>query len=130
MQNYSYYSELVKPAWAPPAGVFGPVWAALYIIIAISFGYAAMLYFKKRIPFSVLLPFLLNLGFNLAFTPLQFGLRNDLLASADVLLVLATLAWAMYAIRSYARWIAYANIPYFLWVAFATVLQLTITAMN
>jgi tryptophan-rich sensory protein len=85
---------------------------------------------KKEITLMVALPFLLNLIFNLAFTPLQFGLRSNLLAAVDILLVLVTLVWAMMVIYPHARWIAYIQIPYLLWVSFATVLQLTITYLN
>jgi tryptophan-rich sensory protein len=85
---------------------------------------------QGRIPFIVALPFILNLIFNLIFTPIQFGLKNNLLAGADVLLVFITLVWAMVAIFPYAKWIAYIQIPYVLWVTFATVLQLTITYLN
>ena len=73
MNNYNSYQELIKPLWSPPAWIFGPVWTLLYAIIAVSFGYVAVLYFKKQIPFLVLLPFILNLLFNVIFTPLQFG---------------------------------------------------------
>jgi benzodiazapine receptor len=130
MDTYSWYQTLVKPAWAPPAWLFGPVWTVLYAIIALSFGYVGYLYYKGTIPFIVLLPFLLNLAFNFAFTPLQFGLQNNLLASVDIVLVVGTLIWALYAIYQYAPWVAYINIPYLLWGAFATVLQLTITVNN
>lgn len=130
METYTWYQTLVKPEWAPPSWIFGPVWSVLYIIIAASFGYVAYLYFYGRISFVVLLPFLLNLVFNLAFTPLQFGLKNNLFASIDIVLVLGTLVWAFYAIYSYVPWVSYVNIPYFLWVSFATVLQLTITYLN
>ena len=130
MDSYSWYQTLVKPAWAPPAWLFGPVWTVLYTIIAVSFGYVGYLYYKGAIPFIVLLPFLLNLVFNLAFTPLQFGLQSNLLASVDIVLVVGTLVWALYAIYPYAPWVAYINIPYLLWGSFATVLQLTITINN
>lgn len=130
MDTYSWYQTLVKPAWAPPAWLFGPVWTVLYTIIALSFGYVGYLYYKGTIPFIVLLPFLLNLVFNLAFTPLQFGLQSNLLASVDIVLVVGTLVWALYAIYQYAPWVAYVNIPYLLWGTFATVLQLTITVNN
>lgn len=130
MDTYNWYQQLAKPLWAPPSWLFGPVWALLYVVIAVSFGYAGVLYFKGRIPFIVLLPFILNLIFNFAFTPLQFGLKNNLLAAADILLVLATLVWAFLAIFPRAKWVVYANIPYLLWVSFAAVLQLTITYLN
>lgn len=130
MNTYSWYARLIKPAWAPPSWLFGPVWTVLYTIIAVSFGYVGYLYVQKRIPFIVLLPFILNIVFNALFTPVQFGLRNNWLASADILLVLGTLVWCMASIFPYARWVAYINIPYLLWVCFATVLQLTITYLN
>lgn len=130
MSTYSWYGQLIKPAWAPPSWLFGPVWTVLYAIIAVSYGYAAYLFLQKRISFWVLLPFGLNLVFNALFTPVQFGLRNNWLASVDIVLVLVTLVWALVVIYPHARWVAYANIPYLLWVCFATVLQLSITVLN
>jgi tryptophan-rich sensory protein len=130
MTTYTNYAELNKPAFAPPASVFGPVWSVLYIIIAISFGYVFILAFKKHIPWTVALPFVLNLAFNVAFTPLQFGLKNLTLASIDIILVVATLVWAMIAIYKYAPIVTYAQIPYLLWGLFATVLQLSIWYLN
>lgn len=126
----AWYGQLVKPFFAPPASVFGPVWTVLYLIIVVSFGYVLWQYLKRRLPFGVLLPFILNLVFNAAYTPIQFGLRNNLLASVDILLVLGTLVWALAGIRRRVPWVALVNIPYLLWVAFATVLQLSITWLN
>jgi tryptophan-rich sensory protein len=88
------------------------------------------MFFQKKVSFIIILPFILNLIFNFSFTPLQFGLKNNLLAAVDVILVLGTLIWAMIAIYPHARWVAYIQIPYLLWVSFATVLQLTITYLN
>lgn len=130
MSQSSQYQDYKKPRWAPPSWVFGAVWTVLYIVIAISFGYVGYLFVAGRIAGIIALPFLLNLVFNSAFTAIQFRLRNFALAALDVLLVLATLAWAMIAIYPIAPWVAYANIPYLAWTAFATVLQLTVTALN
>ena len=126
----AWYAQLAKPFFAPPASVFGPVWGVLYVIIAISFGFVLLQFLKRRWPASVLLPFMLNLVFNAAYTPIQFGLRNNWLASLDILLVLGTLVWALSAVWSRARWVALVNIPYLLWVTFATVLQFSITWLN
>lgn len=128
--TYSRYAELKKPSWAPPAKVFGPVWTLLYVIIAISFGSALLMASRQMVPWVVLLPLGINLLANFAFTPLQFGLRNNWLASVDILVVLGSLVCAMVSIFPFAPWIAYAQIPYLLWVGFATVLQLTVTWLN
>ena len=125
-----WYSQLIKPTWAPPAWLFGPVWTVLYVIIIITFGAVFYKTFKKNVSWKIALPFLLNLIFNFVFSPLQFGLRNNLLAVIDVILVLATLIWVMAAAYRRMRWIFWANIPYLLWVTFATVLQLTVTYLN
>lgn len=102
----------------------------LYVLIAISFGRVFYMAWQKQIALLVALPFVFNIIFNLAFTPLQFGLKSNLLAAIDILLVLATLVWAMVAIYPYAKWITYIQVPYLLWVSFATMLQLTITYLN
>jgi tryptophan-rich sensory protein len=128
--SYSWYMQLKKPDWAPPGWVFGPVWSFLYLIIAISFGWVFYLAIKKKIPGRATLPFILNLICNFAFTPLQFGLRSNVLAAIDVVLVLLTLIWSLVRIRPILPWVALVNLPYLLWVSFATILQLTITWLN
>ena len=128
--SYNWYSTLINPTWSPPSWLFGPVWTVLYILIAYSFGMVFYKVIKGDLPATVALPFVLNLIFNFAFTPLQFGLKNNLLAMIDILLVLGTLIWAMYVIWPHMRSIVYINIPYLVWVSFATVLQITITYLN
>jgi tryptophan-rich sensory protein len=130
MKSYEWYSQLIKPDWAPPGWLFGPVWTVLYIIIAITYGRVFYMAYTRQIPWIVTVPFILNLIFNIAFTPIQFGLQNLTLASIDILLVLVTLVVAMLAIYRFAPIITYANIPYLLWVCFATVLQMTVWWMN
>ena len=89
MQTYTWYQQLIKPSWAPPASVFGPVWTVLYIGIFVSFGAVFVMAGQKKIASVIALPFALNLLFNFSFTPLQFGLQNNILAAIDILLVLA-----------------------------------------
>lgn len=125
-----WYKQLMKPSWAPPTWIFGPVWSVLYVGIIITYGSAAFMFLKSQIPWLVLLPFILNIVFNIAFTPLQFKLRNNNLALLDIILVLFTLIWALFGIYPFAPWISLVNIPYLLWVTFATVLQSSITWLN
>jgi benzodiazapine receptor len=87
MNTYTWYQQLIKPSWSPPSWLFGPVWTVLYILIAVSFGSVFMMAWQQKIAFAVALPFILNLLFNFAFTPIQFGLKNNFIAAADILLV-------------------------------------------
>jgi tryptophan-rich sensory protein len=128
--TYEWYSRLIKPSWAPPAFLFGPVWTILYILIAVSFGSVFKMWWQKNVGFLTVLPFILNIIFNLLFTPIQFGLKNNFLAMLDIFLVLFTLIWAIVVIMPIRRWIGLIQIPYLLWVSFATVLQVTVTWLN
>lgn len=131
--TYAWYTELIKPTWAPPSWIFGPVWTVLYILIGISFGIIFYQVLNKKLEWRIALPFALNLFFNFIFTPIQFGLQNNILAAMDILLVLSTLIWAMILVwkkDKKLRWVVYINIPYLAWVSFATILQLTITFLN
>ncbi len=130
MDSSTWYLELKKPSWAPPGSVFGPVWSVLYILIFLSFGTVIYQAATGLLPWVITVPFILNLVFNFTFTYFQFKLKNNLLASADIVLVAVTLAWAMAIIWPHLSWIALINIPYLLWVLFATALQLTITSLN
>ena len=147
MTTYRSYAELKKPRWSPPAWLFGPVWTFLYALIAVSFGVVFYKFItgyfsagvttgtgvatgQPAISALVALPFALNLVFNFSFTYFQFKLKNNYLAAADVLLVLATLIWATLAILPRAPWLAAMQLPYLLWVAFATTLQLSVTWLN
>lgn len=130
MNTYTWYRKLRKPSWSPPSWLFGPVWTVLYILIAISYGSVFMMAWRGQISSVLAIPFILNLVFNFAFTPIQFGLKNNYLAAIDILLVVGTLVWVMIAMYPYASWITYIQVPYLLWGGFATVLQLTITILN
>ena len=130
MKTYERYADLKKPSWAPPARVFGPVWTILYLIITISFAQVFYTAWLGQFSYLVALPFTLNLIFNFSYTPLQFKLKSNLLASLDILAVLGTLVWALLIIYPYMNWVTYINIPYLLWVSFATVLNYSIWSLN
>jgi len=125
-----YYKNLKKPSWSPQEQVFGQVWSVLYIIIISVNLYIIWLLASGSISWKIALPFWLNLFFNLIFTPIQFGLKNNLLASIDIILVLITLIWAIIAIWPENRIISFLFVPYLLWVVIATVLQIQIYWLN
>jgi benzodiazapine receptor len=130
MNTSTWYEELIKPSWAPPNWLFGTVWSVLYVFIFISFGAVFYQWINGKLSWMVVLPFVLNICFNIAFSPIQFGLRNNLLAAIDITLILATIIWAMIAIWPYMKWVALMQIPYLVWVCIATTLQFSITYLN
>lgn len=130
MDWLSWYNALEKPSWTPASATIGLIWRILYPIIAVTFGYVFVQAMRRKIPGRVAVPFAINLVANLAFTPIQFGLRNLTLAALDILVVWGTIVWMILAVWKHSRWVALAQVPYLIWVSIATVLQLSITAMN
>jgi translocator protein len=130
MSWFEWYDSLQKPSWTPAPQTIGLVWQILYPIIFVSFGFVFWQALRKKIPGRVAIPFTINLAANLAFSPIQFSLRNLPLAAVDILIVWITIPWAMFAVWKHYRWVAFAQIPYFIWVSIATVLQLSMTWAN
>jgi benzodiazapine receptor len=125
-----WYSTIIKPSFSPPAWAFGVAWSILYPIIFASFGYIYFQIIRKHIPGFVAIPVTLNLISNFAFSPIQFGLKNNVLAMVDIFIVLGSLIWALKLILPYSKTAFYALIPYLIWVSFATILQISITYLN
>jgi tryptophan-rich sensory protein len=125
-----FYDTLVKPTWAPAPPVFGIVWSVLYPIIIVVFGYVIVKVARGEFPASLLVPVLINVVANVAFTPIQFGLRNLILAEVDIVIVLVTIVWSMIAIWPHSRVASLALTPYLVWVGIATALQTSITVLN
>jgi len=130
--NYEkYYNSLSKPFFAPPSNIFGIVWPFLYIGIIVSFGYVFyQSLVKNKWTKKLLVPFVINLVANALYTPLFFNLQLPLLATIDILVVLASIVTIMVVMHSRARWVSYAQIPYLLWVSFASILQIAILFKN
>ena len=124
-----WYLTLEKPPWNPPGWVFGPVWTALYIMMAV----AAWLVWREgrwKARKRALGLYLLQWALNALWTPLFFALHQPGWAFAEIaallLTVLATLA-AFWQVRRSAGLLL---IPYALWVAFAAALNFTIWRLN
>lgn len=130
MDWMEWYNSLEKPSWTPEPATIGLVWQCLYPVILITFGFIFVQGIRKKLPWHVVLPFGVNLIANLIFSPIQFSLRNNPLASIDILIIWGSLIWLMIVVWKHHKWVALAQIPYFIWVSIATVLQLLITRSN
>ena len=130
MDWMTWYNGLAKPTWTPAPSTIGLIWRVLYPIILVSFLFVFVQAVRKRVGWRVASPFAINLVANLAFTPIQFGLRSLSLASADILIVWGTILWMIAAVRRRYRWVAVAQIPYLIWVSFAAALNFSIWRLN
>ena len=130
MSWMEWYNTLHKPTWTPAPATIGRIWSLLYPVLFLTVGFVLIQILRRRLPWRVGIPFLVNAVANLVFTPIQFGLRNLPLASLDILIVWGTILWMMGVIWKSYRWVAWAQFPYLTWVSIATVLQFSITWSN
>lgn len=129
VQAGSFYNQLVRPDWAPPSWVFGPVWTVLYALM----GIAAWLVWRTggiraaRVPLAL---FLIQLVLNALWSWLFFAWQSGGFAFLDTLAlwltILATVA-AFWRVKPLAGSLL---IPYLLWVGFASALNYSVWQLN
>ena len=125
----NWYVTLAKPSWTPPNWIFGPVWSALYLGMAV----AAWLVWRQGGWAGAVVPMILfsvQLVLNLSWSWLFFGLQNPGAAFAEVVLL-----WASIAATTVAFWFrspvaGMLLVPYLAWVSFASVLNFAIWRLN
>jgi tryptophan-rich sensory protein len=121
-----WYASLNKPEWNPPGWIFGPVWTALYLMMAV----AAWLVWRRDGWRRPLWRYFMQLVLNAAWTPVFFG-AHELGWALVVILVLwlAILVTAVgfFNISKPAGWML---VPYLAWVTFAAFLNFTLWRMN
>jgi len=121
-----WYAQLAKPTFNPPGWVFGPVWTALYILIAIT---GWRLWRRDRGGWPMKL-WWAQLTLNFSWSPVFFSAHEIGLAFAVILLLLAVLVAFIVATWRRDRLAACLFIPYALWVVFASALNASIFALN
>ncbi len=93
-----WYGSLLKPSWTPPPSTISLIWAILYPVIVVSFGFVFVKAFRGKVPRIVAVPFAINLVANLLFMPIFSGLRSVPMAAADIVIVWATIIWCVVAV--------------------------------
>lgn len=122
----AFYAQLPTPDWAPPSSVFGPVWGALYVMIAAAGArrwYVAGTWNRAGVGMWF---WLAQLAGNAAWPGVFFGL-GELGWAIVVIVVLDVLVIATIAhfwLRD--RLAALLLVPYLAWIVFATALNIAI----
>ena len=125
----AFYAGLLRPAWAPPGWLFGPVWSVLYFLM----GMAAFFVWRERGHKRVNAALCLYAGqlvLNSLWTWLFFAWRSGLAAAVGICAL-----WALIVLTLVAFWKvrALAGIllaPYLIWVTFAMFLSFATWQMN
>ncbi|KAM0296311.1 hypothetical protein HYE67_009004 [Fusarium culmorum] len=136
-QTQKTYLALKKPSVQPPPWLFGPVWTILYGVM----GYAAYRVANIGLsPFSspetivntrqAMTIYSIQLGLNLIWTPLFFGLYRPIEASVDIITLLGVNGYLTYLYSSIDSTAAWCQVPYLGWLTFATYLCTTIGHLN
>lgn len=120
------YQNLDQPAWAPPSWLFGPVWTALYVMIAT----AGWLVWRRTGWTAALTVYAVQLALNAAWTPIFFGFGRYGWALADIVLMWVLIGVTVWLFRPVSKAAAALLLPYWAWVTFATALNAGILRMN
>ncbi len=129
IQAGPFYIQLVRPDWAPPPTIFGPVWTVLYALM----GVAAWLVWRVggfRAAKSALALFLVQLALNALWSWLFFGWRRGAFAFADILLLWVLIAATLISFWRCRPLAGALLVPYFLWVSFASALNHSVWRLN
>ena len=130
----TFYGALAKPSWAPPSGLFGPVWTLLYLLM----GVAAWLVWRtspatsdvRTLRRRGLALFVGQLVLNALWTWLFFAWRRGAMAFGEIVLLLVAIVlttWHFGRVRPLAAWLL---VPYLAWVSFATALTWAVWQRN
>lgn len=125
-----FYAALVKPTFAPPPWLFGPVWTVLYALM----GIAAYLIYrdtkKKKYHKAAWSLFGIQLLLNFLWSPIFFGWGQLFFALIEIIILLYFILLTIFAFLKVNKTAAYLLIPYFVWVAFASILTASIWLLN
>lgn len=129
IQAGRFYTQLVRPDWAPPASIFGPMWTVLYVLM----GVAAWLVWRAggfRAARLALTLFLVQLALNSLWTWLFFAWHRGALAFADILILWALIVATLIAFWRIKPLAGALLVPYLLWVTFAAALNYSVWQLN
>jgi translocator protein len=125
----SWFDALAKPGFMPPGWVFGIVWPILYALmgIAVAMILAEPPSDRRR---NALALFFVQLGLNLAWSPVFFAAHDIVLAKVLIFVMAGIAAAASGQFFRLRRVAGLLLIPYLAWLVFAATLTTAIGTLN
>jgi benzodiazapine receptor len=128
--NLPWYAELAKPSFKPPNWLFGPVWTALYALMA--FAAWRVMRLRAEVPgrtFALAL-FFIQLALNAAWSWMFFWAHNPALGLLNIVPQLLFVVAAAVALYRIDRLAGACLVPLIAWVGFAAILNFSIWRLN
>jgi translocator protein len=125
----TFYAQLSRPAWAPPAWLFAPVWTTLYAMMGIS----AWLVWRTRHPAAgkrALVLFILQLAANALWSWIFFAWHQGAVAFLEVILLWGLIVATVVSFWRISKPAGAMLFPYLAWVTFASALTFSTWQLN
>lgn len=125
----TYYSQLIKPSFAPPSYVFPIAWSIIFVLMGISYYIINKNNDKQKVK-DALFYYYLQLTLNFVWSILFFGLDLRFTSMVDIILLLGVVIIMMLKFYKIDKRALYLNILYVLWLLYAGVLNYFIWIIN
>lgn len=124
-----WYHALRRPGWKPPDWAFGPVWATIFTLTAVS---AVWAWAEASTPARAALvaAYAVNAVLNIAWSGLFFRLRRPDWALVEVVFLWLSIAVLVVVTARISGIAALLLLPYLVWVAVAAALNRAIVRLN
>ncbi|MGL6106589.1 TspO/MBR family protein [Romboutsia sp.] len=126
----TYYSQLIKPGFAPPSFVFPLVWTILFILMGISVYIIMKNGYEKPKVRDAMFYYWLQLGLVFLWSILFFGLDLRFTALIDLIILIIVVVMMILKFIKIDKKAAYLNIPYLIWLLYALFLNYFIWVIN
>lgn len=125
-----WYKQLNKPSFNPPDWIFAPVWITLYLLMGISL-YLVWTSTSSSVAIkTALIVFFIQLGLNLLWSILFFGLKSPLLGFIGIIVLWIAILLSIIYFYQISKIAGFLLVPYLLWVSFAVILNFCIVILN
>ena len=125
-----WYAALNKPAFNPPGWIFGPVWTALYVLMAFAVWRVLRQPGASAVRRLALGLFFIQLALNAAWSWMFFGANSPLLGMINIIPQMLIILATIITFHRLDRIAAWCLVPLAAWVAFASVLNVAIWRLN
>lgn len=126
----TWYATLIKPSWAPPNWLFGPIWTTLYVLMGIALYLVWREGLDRRdVKFAILI-FAVQLILNLSWSVVFFGYHALFGSFVLVMLLWLSILANIIAFYVISKPAGYLLVPYIIWVSIASYLNYTIYLLN